>query len=334
MRNILKILGLFWCTTGYATSQKPLRAIEASMPIHQQSQMQQDEPFRSVTVLDNYSILAVGKTSVWRYDLDKRQLDRIRLPIKEGEAIQAAASSEDFLVIATDHKMLALEKETLTLSKFPLKNHSNQDGETLTLSLHGSHALWAHEAGLFSINLKSKTLEARPLNPIIQRGDRLFQALSDPQKLWVVRGRYLIELAPGLPDVKVLQKGFSKFWSSQRFKGHLVLATRNTMLSIDSKGQISRAIPVTGSRQLMARYLAQKTQAYLLSDGTVEIFDHLGEFRYAHLEIDLDDIHSVEMAQRGPVLVLNLDGKLKNYVLPPPSPSGMSIGSSSPPMRY
>lgn len=273
-----------------SNAQKILSASEIDIPGYQKHKLQKDLPARDL-LLDRDTLWVLGQRYLWKWNLiETKSLQRIKLQkaIRKNMALTSLGTDGVSIFTASAESLLQIRLNPLEVLKFELKNidpkirknfvKKRKQFAPLGFAGWGDDFWWIHSAKLYNIDRYGKTLIPKRIPAKLKKSDLVqYDPFSDV--LWVSRDRSLYKIdTSGKPREKNTKrsqrilKSKGKIRSIKLLQNGLLVQTSQTLLKLDEKGSILRAIPVESSRKLLSMSIGKAQHGYLFDDGLLEIY--------------------------------------------------------------
>lgn len=298
----MRVLLAIWMIFSVSGTALASAVTEIFLARYQAEQMAADQPFSDVVVRPvpddpgKGDVWFAGRTSLWRWQPAGQSVRRYRLlenaapgsnkPIVDSSYLTGGSMNVDglhrilvepssgaILVSSTDG-MYEVDPANGRILHYPLP--VNVKPVTTGLFGIGDHIVWITRDNLIHLDRYGKRLHAGPLPAAIKSADQL--AWSARNKwFWIVRGQSLSAVSLD-KDVKPRQVWLAPKPVTGMIMDHSSLfawtptAVGRFSDSGKTSGNTLDNIKVNPSRQLSLVSVGTGTQAYLFSDGTVEIY--------------------------------------------------------------
>ena len=256
-------------TTCIATAQNVL-PISLQPPLHQSKRIGADG-INSSPVIDKSgnSILWVGRKKLWKWELLTNKVRSHDLGIMENDELKAFS-------VFPDGEVALASIDSLYIANLPNKTLEqiirHPGGKTRAIFRLGKKELiWVNTNSVIKINKHSRVSQVLAKLPNLQPKDKFIAANSN--NLLFTRKGYLVQFDYKDTGMHILQKNYGYFSQGQMVGNEIFLSTKNSINRLSQKGDLLQIVPVVGERQLISSHFKASSHAYLLSDGTLEIYN-------------------------------------------------------------
>ena len=276
-------------------------------------------PLVQPPTINNEKIKWISKKSLWTWDLESNSLTFARLSDQEDlVALQEVPGSSE-VYLATNTSLVKLDGDRL----LQIATHKDSLGFTKALIKSSDTIYWIHDKGVWEYNLKLNALKSNPL-PNLQKSDKIVTVSSSD--LLLIRDRFLISYHIDSGALEVLQKGYSPFFHGMATKDHIFLSSVGGVTQLSRTGELESVLPITDERELIASDHSSTSHVYLLSDGTIEVYDLDNKNTgYFLSNLSQKKISEASISQDKDIVVLSGKTWIKAYLYSN-SPSGVDDG--------
>ena len=303
MMKLYQIVILFILNSTYVATAKSVLPISLKPPRHQAQRISTDG-ISSQPIIDGKgnTILWIGRKKLWKWDLSTNKVRSHDLGIQDSSELQAFNIFPDGEIALATHRSLYLAN----LTNRTLEHLTSQpQGKTkATFGLNQKELIWVHTNSITKINKKNKVSRVLAKLPNLQPKDNIISANSNT--LLFTRKGYLVQFDYKDSALHILQKNYGYFSQGQMVGHEIYLTTKSSISRLSQRGELLQIVPVVGERQLISSHFKASSHAYLLSDGTLEIY-HLTASKPLSIKVEVppNEIEQFNIVHQPPFVALH-----------------------------
>lgn len=296
-------------------------ATELSLPRYQAELLRQDTLAEEFLFGQDHELWVLGKSALWRWDLDTRKLSRLKLPLgnSDSASLLTMASDDLSLYAATANAVFQIGIEDQRVFRFlPGRSlDTAAKGTTKVTKIFGAgdDFWWLNQNQLWRIDRYTKKLLATPVPDTLPKLRALSFAPDTRQLYWITDNQLFRQGPDWSKPAKLVFKTKKKLLDVQFRDGTVFLLTQFAALRLSRDGELLQSIPVEGQRRLARMSISEGQHAYLFHDQLLEVFN-LGTRQAARYALPIDATAKFgRMLLKGAMLVLSVDGELRCFRL-------------------
>lgn len=265
MSFLLKSLSLAIVFSGQLQAIEKVDALRVEPDNYKMKFISKEPIIGSIDIRSN-QVSWISAQKLWRWDLKTNSLNFIRITTKERLVVARRLKDTSAVILATNKSLFSLNKDQLKT----VARQTELNGYTKNIIVKDSLVYWVRDSDIWEYDLAESSLKKGPL-PNLQRTDKVVTVNDD--NLYLTRNNFLISYKIKTGKLAVLQKSFAPFLGGKESHGKIFLNSIGGVIQLSKIGKLERVIPITDERELIAADFQTESHAYLLSDGTVEVYD-------------------------------------------------------------
>lgn len=282
----------------HASLAVPLNALEVPLTEFQKERLLEDYPFTDAVVRDQADVFLLGSEYLWKWELKKLKMSRVKLPLEKVKkiAMRDFSLKERFLlpyskngfIIADRKAILYVNLDPLKIKKIAYPKTFAADYPIATF-LDGKILYVMFSAGSWVstkiMNHGFSTLRIRN-NPLGKIGSFQNAKLSPLQHtLFLSNGGRLLAINnwPRESSAKDIINTAESIMSLEISKNSLYASTKRHVLKFQSDTQqLMQILPIASEKNLQSLALDHLKHAYVLQDNNLYLYDLKNEARLVY----------------------------------------------------
>jgi hypothetical protein len=266
------VMALGVSSISQSADHQRLYAKELVMPAFQQATLTKDAPITDVRFSSPTTLLMIGQTSIWRWDLASAKLLRTQIVnTSEGSGNSLRHMGSDGLsdFVASDSKLFQISWSPGRVLQFDIGQQDN----TLGFAGEGDNYWLIKARHLLRIDRYSKSVIDRYQYDLPESIKAVFDPLR--QRLWYLTKREVrfIDFHDSNSESHVSARLKSTGIDLQITTHELVALTQSGVLRLNFAGKQLQLIPVEGRRKIRNMSISEAYHAYLFDDQYLEIYN-------------------------------------------------------------
>jgi len=274
---------------------------------YQISKIIEDTIISKPFIYDNHAYW-VGHTSFWQWDLSKNSLNRVKVSQNNTDLAACLIINDSEAYLATDNTLFQINNgQQKTIIKA-----SQSNGVTRGMLFEKKWVYWIHDSGIWKYDKTSATI-TKLSPPNLQPSDKILK-ISDRSMLFT-RGQYLISYQFAQAKVTVVQKGFNSFITGESLPEYTLLSSSGGVTQLSTAGDLIKIIPMNDERKLISSTFSAAQHSYLLSDGTLEIYNNKSKRSgYITTSMQSSKLAEARLSQRDNIIISSGKSWLKAFI--------------------
>lgn len=251
-----------------ATPFHSMTAQEIFLDDFQRTTLSQASAIQPEVALTNSTVWFASKHAIWRWQLEKNKLHRIKF---EHDHPNFIGFFNQKLVTATNAELFMISFKPQNTFRIPHPHYKN--GKSLLLKAASSRLWWLHENGILALN-KEASFVKKILDPISLSYDQIaFDPINQLVWLRLKNNLIMVDLKEQSLRKKLIHRAKFPLKGVVVSQGEVITYTENTLLRFSADQRLLQAIPVRKNRKLVAVSFNGDQHSYLFADGRLETYD-------------------------------------------------------------